>query len=106
MALFDTLKWLWDPRTEEQKRYQTDPLRRYTQDLRIYIKGIEKPFEVTLRFEDEEYGDWMMRVDLDDEVNEWLGRRAERGVTIDDVWYAPNMIERIERGEKTVEPIE
>jgi hypothetical protein len=110
MGLIDTLKWLWDPTTEEQRQYRAwnaqTPLQRHIQHIRIYIKGIDVPFKVTLKFEDKELGDWLMRVDLDDDVRAWLSRRAKNGVTVDDVWYAPNMIERIELGEKTVESIE
>ena len=106
MGLTDTLKWLWDPRTEEQKRYETDPLRRYTQTLYVYIKGIDTPFERVIDFEDIEVGDWYMRVDLDNDVREWLNERAEKGVIIDKVWYAPDQIVRIEIGEHTVEDID
>lgn len=105
MGLVDTLKWLWDPRTEEQVKYETDPLRRYTQTLTIYIKGIETPFERVVEFEDTEFGDWLMRVDLDNDVRDWLDKRAKKGVTIDKTWYAPDQILRIEIGEHTVEEI-
>ena len=105
MGLVDTLKWLWDPRTEEQKRYETDPLRRYTQHFQIYIKGIETPFNRVIEFEDAEFGDFMLRVDLDWNVREWLSNRVEKGVTIDKTWYAPDQIVRIEIGEHTVENI-
>jgi hypothetical protein len=105
MGLVDTLKWLWDPRTDEQKRYETDPLRRYTQHLTVYIKGVGKPFERYIEFEDSNFGDWYIRVDLDDDIREWLNNRAKKGIKVDDVWYPPDMIERIELGEHTVEEI-
>lgn len=104
MGVIDTLKWLWDPRTEEEKRYMSDPLRRYTQQFLIHIKGIEEPFDRTVSFEDVDFGnDWMIRINLEYEVQEWLNRRAEKGVKIDDVWYSPAMIERIELGKSWVE---
>jgi hypothetical protein len=104
MGVIDTLKWLWDPCTEEDKQYKTDPLRRYTQQFYIYIKGIEAPFDRSISFEDVDFGnDWMIRINLDYEVQEWLNRRAEKGVKIDNVWYPSDMIERIELGESWVE---
>ena len=106
MGLISALKWMWDPTTEEQKRYKTDPLRRYTQTLYVYIKGIDTPFERVIEFEDVAFGDWLMRVDLDNDVREWLNERAEKGVIIDKVWYAPDQIVRIEIGEHTVEDID
>ena len=106
MKLLDTLKWLWDPRTEEQKRYETDPLCRYTQNFRIYIKDVPDPFVRVLDYEDTRYGSFgVFRVDLDWNVQEWLSNRGSKGVTIDQVWYAPDQIVRIEIGEHTVENI-
>jgi outer membrane receptor for ferrienterochelin and colicin len=52
---------------------------------------------------DVEVGGWLWRVDLEDEVRSWLNKRAVKGVRIDDVWYPPAMIERIEIGKHTVE---
>ena len=105
MGLIDTLKWMWDPRTDEQKRYETDPLRCYTQTLHIYIKGIDTPFNRVLEFKDIQCGDWFIRVDLARDVRDWLGNRAKKGVTIENVWYAPDQIVRIEILEHTVEKI-
>ncbi len=105
MKLLDTLKWMWDPRTEDQKRYETDPLRRYTQNFRIYIKGVDTPFNRVIEFDDASFGNFMMRVHLEDDVREWLDKRATKGITIDKTWYAPDQIVRIEIGEHTVENI-
>lgn len=105
MGVIDSLKWLWDPRTEEQKRYETDPLRRYTQHLTVYIKDIEEPFKRYIEFEDHNFGDWYIRVDLDDKVREWLDKRATKGIRFDRVWYPPDQILRIELGERTVEEL-
>jgi hypothetical protein len=105
MGLIDTLKWMWDPRSEEQKRYETDPLRFYKQNFAIYIKGVDEPFERYIEFEDRKFGDFIIRVDLEDSVREWLGNRATKGIRFDDVWYPPDQILRIEVGEHTVEMI-
>ena len=111
MGILDTLAWLWDPRDKDQKAYdawnKTEPLQRHTQELDVYIVGIEQPFKRVLTFEDFEIGGIFdtMRVNLDDEVSQWLARRGRNGVKIDDVWYSPSQIERIELGKKTVESI-
>ena len=111
MGLFDTLKWLWDPREPEQRAYDAwdkqTPLQRHIQHLQIYIKGQAEPFARILEYQDQNYGslgNW--RIDLDDRVSEWLGRCGTKGVQIDSVWYSPDQIERIEIGEKIIEPIE
>jgi hypothetical protein len=54
---------------------------------------------------DVEINGWLWRVDLDQEVRDWLNKRAVKGVRIDDVWYPPDQILRIEIGEHTVEMI-
>ena len=105
MSLIEKLKWFWNPRTEEEKRYETDPLRRYTQEVRVFINDIEVPFERVLEFEDQEISGWYFRVNLEDDVRDWLNKRVEKGIRIDNVWYPPAMIERIELGEHTVEEI-
>jgi hypothetical protein len=46
-----------------------------------------------------------MRVDLDWNVREWLDKRATKGIRLDDAWYPPEQILRIEIGEHTVEMI-
>jgi len=105
MSLIEKLKWFWDPRTEEEKSYKTDPLRRYTQEVRVFINDIEAPFERVLEFEDQEIRGWYFRVNLEDDVQDWLNKRSEKGIRIDNVWYPPAMIERIELGGQTVEEI-
>ena len=106
MGIVDSLKWLWDPRSEEQKRYDEDPLQRYTQTLHIYIKDVPDPFVRVLDYEDTRFGSLgVFRVYLDRNVQEWLDKRSEKGVTIDKTWYAPDQIVRIEIGEHTVELI-
>lgn len=106
MGIISTLKWLWDPRTEEQKTRQSAPLRRYTQQCIIHIIGVEEVFEKNIAFEDQDFGsDWVFRVDIKHDIQNWLGARAEKGIKINDVWYPPAMIECIELGKLTVEEI-
>lgn len=111
MRILDTLKWLWDPRDAGEKAYDAwntkTPLQRHMQTVFIYIKGQDTPFKRGLVYEDISLGSLgNYRVDIDDKVTTWLGRRGTKGVKIDNVWYAPDQIERIEIGEKTVESIE
>lgn len=105
MSIIEKLKWFWDPRTEEEKRYKADPLRRYTQEVRVFINDVEAPFERVLEFEDEDISGWIFRVDFEKDMHNWLNRRGDKGVLIDDIWYPPAMIERIELGKHTVEEI-
>jgi hypothetical protein len=110
MNLIKTLKWLWDPRTEEEKAYDAwnaaTPLRLHTQTVMVYIKNTEKPFVRVLEFKEFEFGSMgKWRVNLDERVADWIAFRFTNGIGINSVWYAPNQIERIELGEKTVEPI-
>lgn len=106
MKLIDTLKWLWDPRTEDQKKYEEDPLQRHTQELKIYIKDIETPFERVIEFDDFRMGSiGSYRYDVTD-VNEWLNKRAKNGIKLNNVWYSPAQIARIEIGEFRSENIE
>ena len=106
MGIISTLKWLWDPRTEEDKKYMSDPLRRYTQQCIIHIIGVEEAFEKNIAFEDQDfYNDWVFRVDIKHDIQNWLAARAEKGIKLNDVWYPPSMIERIELGKVTVEEI-
>jgi hypothetical protein len=111
MGILDTLKWLWDPRDPDQKTYNAwdavTPLQRHTQKAIIYIKNVDEPFFRVIECEDRDCGSlgkW--RVDIDDRVSTWLAQRGTKGIRIDDIWYAPDQIERIELGEKTVESIE
>jgi hypothetical protein len=106
MSIIEKLKWFWDPRTEEEKRYKADPLRRYTQEVRVFVNNIEEPFERVLEFEDQEISGWIFRANFKRDMRDWLNRRGEKGIRIDDVWYPPAMIERIELGEHTAEEIQ
>jgi hypothetical protein len=105
MGIIDTLKWLWDPRSEDEKRYKTDPLRKHSQKLKVYLRDTEQPLEITFTRSDFQTGFGPLRYDIDYEVNRWLRGRTSNGIQVDGVWYSPNQIERIELGEKTVEEI-
>lgn len=115
MKMLETLKWLWDPRSDEQKAYakweQETPLQRRTQELVIYIRDREEPFRCDYKQEDFQSGDWSWRRASSVSVfngylNDWLNDRGSKGIRIDDVWYSPEVIERIELGKSVLEPIE
>lgn len=104
MGLFATLKWLWDPRDADEKAYDAwdkrTPLQQHTQHLTIYIKDAETPFERTLGFKDfkiSSFGNF--RINVDREVRDWLDKCGTTGVKIDNVWYSPDQIVRIELGD-------
>lgn len=114
MSFIETLKYLWDPRSDNKKAYdkwdQETPLQRRTQKLNVYIKNQETPITITYSQKDQESGfgtlRWASNEDtFDSFLKEWLGNRGSRGITIDWVWYSPDSIERIELGEQIVEAI-
>lgn len=114
MGIVSTLKWLWDPRTEDEKSYskwsEQAPLQRRTQELVIYIRDRTEPFRCDYTQEDFRTSDWTFRRASNDGIfndylNEWLGERGSKGIRIDDIWYSPEMIERIELGESVLEAI-
>jgi hypothetical protein len=110
MGLISALKWMWDPTSDEDKKYKewnkNTPLQRHTQDMLIYIKGVDTPFHREISFEDADVSEWLIRCHLDYEVRQWLAGCGTKGVKMDNVWYAPSMIERIELTERRVETIE
>ena len=105
MGLFSTLKWMWDPRTAEEKAYEqwdkTAPLRRKTQTMTVYIKDIADPIAVSFSLKDRitGFGTWRVTEYFEDYANDWLKERAKHGIRIDDVWYSPDQLVRIECGE-------
>ena len=117
MGILDTLKWLWDPRTDEQKEYEQwdseTPLQKRTQKLRVIVKGENGKLTHRIEYslEDWKTGMGTMRWASDEQtfehfLNEWIADRATQGIRIDSVWYSPETIERIELGEQKLELIE
>ena len=115
MGIVSMLKWFWDPRTDEQKAYdkwdQETPLQRRTQRLRIYIQGEVEPILTDYVREDWEWAGDIMRSATSDtsfngQLTDWIARRGTRGIKIDNVWYSPESIVRIELGEQTLEAIQ
>jgi hypothetical protein len=109
MSLLEKLKSMFDTRTEAEKAYETDPLRRRKQHMKVYIKDISAPFIKIYSQEDEKYYDCVFRnANLDpfnSDLNRWLAKRGSDGIRIDDVWYGPESIVRIELGQQTVEEL-
>lgn len=109
MSLIEKLKSMFDTRTEAEKAYQTDPLRRRNQYMKVYVKGLDKPLIRVYSREDFKVGAYMFRnADVDSfnsDLNRWLAGRGSNGIRIDNIWYAPESIDRIELGEQTVEEL-
>jgi hypothetical protein len=112
MKLIETLKWMWDPRTDEEKAYaewdRATPLQKRTVTLLIYIDGIDTPFEHECAFRDFEfmgeiYRDATNEKYFNDEVKGYLGKIPKNGITIGDVWYPPKSINRVEIGKNRLE---
>ena len=115
MGLISTLKWLYDPRTDEQKAYdewnEKTPIQCRTQDLYVFIRGREEPFVVEFTKTDEVYGDFSLRWASNYKtfisyLEDWIEARWTKGIHVDGVWYSPEMIERIELGESKLEVLE
>lgn len=109
MTLIEKLKWFWNPQTEAEKAYETDPLRRRNQFMKVYVKGLDKPLDRVYSQEDFGNHDWVFRNanenSFNSDLNNWLAKRGSNGIRVDNVWYAPESIERIELGEQTVEEL-
>ncbi len=109
MSLIEKLKSMFDTRTEAEKAYQNDPLRRRTQYMKVYVKGLDKPLIRVYSREDFTVGHYMFRnADVNSfnpDLNRWLAERGSNGIRIDNIWYAPESIDRIELGEQTVEEL-
>lgn len=109
MSLIEKLKWFWNPQTEEEKAYETDPLRRRNQFMKVYVKGLDNPFVKVYSQEDVKVNDWVFRDanenSFNSDLNDWLAKRGSNGIRIDNVWYAPESIDRIELGQQTVEEL-
>ena len=103
MGLLDTLKWLWDPRTPEQKAYdawdKATPLQTHTQYFTVWITGIVEPFEISTKVYDFSVGSFgNMRIDLDYYTQRRLDKWGTNGITIRGVFYPTARIEKIEIG--------
>lgn len=114
MGLFSALKWIWDPRTEEDKIYddwdKKTPLQIREQTLFVFIKDLKEPLVVTFSRKDWNGGFGTMRwasdkKTFDSLLAEWIGDRGHLGIHIDSVWYSPKNIERIELGDSELKPI-
>ena len=115
MGIVNTLKWLWDTRTEDERAYskwsKQAPLQRRTQQIFVYIKDREEPLSCNVVDTDVRTSDWTYRRAsneniFNDYLNDWLGERVSKGIRIDNVWYSPETIVRIEMGESRLEAIE
>lgn len=103
MGLLDTLKWMWDPRTDDEKAYAAwdaaTPLKTYTQHFTVWLTGIAEPFELSTKFRDFAGGGvGNIRVDIDYHTQALRDKWGTKGITIRGVFYPPARIEKIEIG--------
>ena len=103
MGLLDTLKWLWDPSTPEQKAYaawdKATPLQTHTQHFTVWLTGIVEPFELSTEFHDFHGGSFgNMRIDVDYYTQRLRDKWGTKGITIRGIFYPPARIEKIEIG--------
>jgi len=114
MRFWNTLKRLWDPRTEEEKAYddwdKKTPLQRKTVKLQIFSAGMKEP-EIgsftTKDIDTKSFG--ILRFASDDNIfrkllTAHISAITSKGHLINNVWYSP--IERIEISKSTLEIIE
>jgi hypothetical protein len=112
-SIKDTLKWLWDPRSDQAKKYQEwenkTPLKRRTQKLTVFIKDKEPVGTVFSRKDiDNELIKLRLASDKDvfeDQLHEWLSQRGTKGILIGSAWFGPEVIEWIQLGEQTAEDL-
>lgn len=116
MSFFDKLKWLWDPHKYDMEEYKkhisVNPLRRRTQNLKVYIKGNNVPYDVTYSRKDQ-YGGMVdvIRYASHEEtfnscLQSWITARGSHGIHIGYSWFPPHTIDRIEFGEQTLVEIQ
>ena len=103
MGLLDTLKWLWDPSTPEQKAYaawdKATPLQTHTQHFTVWLTGIVEPFELSTEFHDFHGGSFgNMRIDVYYYTQRLRDKWGTKGITIRGIFYPPARIEKIEIG--------
>lgn len=103
MGLFKTLKWLWDPRSDEDKAYAAwdaaTPLQTHTQYFTVWLTGIAEPFELSTKFHDFSAGGLgNMRMDVEYCTQSMSDKWGAKGITIRGVFYPPSRIEKIEIG--------
>ena len=95
---------------EEQPLKKVKKNYRRVQCLKVFIKGINKPFEINFTREDYNIGDW--RYDeasnletFENQLKTYLDARGTKGIRIEDTWYSPASIDRIVLGEMTYQEL-
>ena len=114
MSLWEKLKWMWDPRTEEEKAYaewnRVTPLQKRSVTLYISIAGKSASLEMRYTLKDEYLGDDIVRWATDDSLfrsrlKDYLQDIPEKGLMVGNYWYSPKMISKVFVGEKELTPL-
>lgn len=114
MKLLEALNNFLDSRSDEEKAYDSwnakTPLQRRVQRLRVYIQGEAEPILTDYVLKDRKDGFGTMRWASNEDtfnsmLRDWLNRRGTKGIQIDNIWYSPKSIVRIDLGEQTIEAI-
>ena len=83
---------------------------RRVQSLNVYIKGISKPFEINFVREDYKIGQWRCDEASNLETFEihlktYLDARGTKGIRIEDTWYSPASIDKVELGKMSYQEL-
>lgn len=114
MGIVEKLLWIWNPQTQEQKDYakwdKSAPHQQRTQKLLVYIKDIDDPLVYDYVVKDWAIGKENFRWasverNFNIHIKHWIEERACEGIFIDDVWYGPESILRIELDKQTLEDL-
>ena len=114
MKLLEALNNFLNPQDDQEKAYNLwnakTPLQRRVQRLRVYIQGESEPILTDYILKDREFSVGKMRwASNEDKFNrmlrDWLKSRGTKGIQIDNIWYSPESIVRIELGEKKLGPL-
>lgn len=84
---------------------------RRVQSLKVFIKGINKPFEINFVRDDQVIGgchfsDASNLETFEYHLKTYLDSRGTKGIRIEDTWYSPASIDRIVLGEMTYTELE
>ena len=114
MSLWEKLKWMWDPRTDEEKAYaewnRVTPIQKRTVTLYVAIEGKSTDLQMRYTVKDEYLGDDVVRWATDDSLfrsrlKDYLQDIPEKGLMAGKYWYAPKTISKVFVGETELTPL-
>ena len=105
MSIIDTLKGLWDPRTEKEKMEQKQPLMKACCTLHVYVQGDKFAKKAYVHAQDLEAGSLgIFRFASDEKsfkgsINDALRAIQTRGIITEAGWFPAERIDRVTIGE-------